>query len=793
MRRLPALLLVCFGLDGAGCGDSLICDGPGCIFSGREWARLQTLAIAKLPPPPQDPTMRDRDPVGAVALGKAFFSDARFSGASTQLDALKRPAAVGRAPAGQPANVSCASCHDLARGGADTESVPGNVSAGAGWTDVNALSVVNAVYQQLYGWNGRADSLWGLTFAVGEGATTMNGNRLHTLHVIIDNYWAAYTNVFGAPPDLVGVLSALPPDGKPGKVAGCDPTNASEPFGDAWDCVPPFEQDEVTRVLVNWAKALAAYMSTLVSSETPFDRFLAEGPGSTAISGAAKRGARLFVGKAGCIDCHATPLFSDGDFHDVGVPQTGDNVPTLADCPAGDKVCDCTGTGSGCLPWGLYDGVQKLSASPVLRTSRWSDDPRDTSRAADVGRPLTDAIKGAWRTPSLRNVALTAPYMHDGVYATLEEVVAHYSRGPDPGAVGTPAVDIKPLLLSADEQSDLVAFLETLSGGLASTPVGPATTTTGGGGAGGSVDGGMGGGGGAGPPPTATNLPCDVQTLLQRRCQPCHGSPPTNGALFPLVTYADLMPRAAEAVLLMSTGTEPRVGVPATTGEIATLQSWIDAGYPMAVCAASNPLPACQGFPPMTPLITNSSSSPFGGTPFGFQGTNIPPPAISTVTSPEGLVQALHVTIGPAGATDPASTYIGFGLPFGRPSCLDASAYNAVTFSIGGNFMGACPISASLVTSEDNSVQYGPAGTCAAGLACVPPSALLGPVSAQPTPTIVCFADMAAGQPLATVDPRALNGVQWLLQLPTDGSLCAADLTVSDVAFVSEPSCPQVP
>ena len=69
-------------------------------------------------------------------------------------------------------------CHDLERGGADVSSSPGHVSVGAGWTDVNALSVLNSAYRQVVFWNGRADSLWALNAVVAESSTTLNGNRL---------------------------------------------------------------------------------------------------------------------------------------------------------------------------------------------------------------------------------------------------------------------------------------------------------------------------------------------------------------------------------------------------------------------------------------------------------------------------------------------------------------------------------------------------------------------------------------------------------------------------------------
>jgi cytochrome c peroxidase len=446
----------------AGCGgralDDLFCDGAGCDFSDREWARLQTLS--PLPPVPPDPTNQFRDLPAAAALGRAFFTDARFSGLATQLDALGRPAPPARAAAGQPTGLSCASCHDAGHAGIDATSTPGDVSEGAGWTDVNALSVVNSAYNDLWFRNGRADSSWALGVGVAESPTTMNGNRLHTAWVIADNYRTAYDAVFapaGWPLPVPGrstdvpASTRFPLEGKPGQPA--------------WQAMAPSDQVLIARVLVNWAKAIDAYEATLTSGEAAFDRFVREGPSSDAISAAAKRGARLFVGKAACIDCHSGPLLSDGDFHNVGVPQAGFEVPTLADCPQ-DTACDCV-KGKGCLPWGAWDGVEKLRGNMYRRTSPWSDDPADDTRAADVDRPHantdTDPLKGAWRTPSLRSVALTAPYMHDGIFATLAEVVDHYNRGGDAAAVGVPAPSIKPLGLTDGEQADLVAFLDALS------------------------------------------------------------------------------------------------------------------------------------------------------------------------------------------------------------------------------------------------------------------------------------------------------------------------------------------
>ncbi|HEY8208937.1 MAG TPA: hypothetical protein VIG99_15710, partial [Myxococcaceae bacterium] len=273
----------------------------------------------------------------------------------------------------------------------------------------------------------------------------------------------------------------FPRNGKPGSKAGCQSNDATEPFFDAYDCMDPADQAMVTRTYVNFAKAIAAYESRLISRDSAFDRFVEAGPGSTLISDAARRGARLFVGKAACYECHNTPLFSDSQFHNVGVPQVGAAVPTEADCVAG-AVCDCV-AGTNCLPWGAWDGLKKLKSNGFRRDGPFSDAPTDTShqRFYDVAALVASNdesvadMKGQWRTPGLRDVALTGPYMHNGLFRTLEEVIWHYDGGGAPsGYAGTKSVRVKPLGLTEQEVSDLVAFLQALNG----APLPPSLVTS---------------------------------------------------------------------------------------------------------------------------------------------------------------------------------------------------------------------------------------------------------------------------------------------------------------------------
>jgi cytochrome c peroxidase len=503
----PALAAAVAALAAAaGCADldKLACNNGGnCGWSDVEVSRLEALADLPAAPPP-DPTNRHAADPAAAALGRQLFWDARFSGVATGTDAIGRPVPFGRAAAGQPLNIACVTCHDLHRAGVDAEPVPGNVSLGASWTATNAGTVFNEGFQPLPGWSGRHDSLWAQAAELAE--TVMGSNRLRVGWTLASFYRAAHDAVFtddplpmaGTTADLspaldpatgqckqapgcpascravtddasgaTGCWPRFPLDGRPGSKPGCQPGDAAEPFGDAFDCMDPADQTAATRALVDFGKAIAAFEMQLGSRNSAFDAFVADlrvghGNDSEAISDEARRGARLFVGKAGCSDCHNTPLLSDGKFYDIYVPQVGPGVPTLADCPRGG-ACDCD-TPANCLPFGVFDGNAKLRRSAFLRGSAFSDDPQDSSRQAYLTSDPESFPEGGYRTPSLRDVALTAPYMHDGAYATLEEVVAHYNRGGDADAVGEAAARIKPLYLTTSEQADLVEFLGKLTG-----------------------------------------------------------------------------------------------------------------------------------------------------------------------------------------------------------------------------------------------------------------------------------------------------------------------------------------
>ena len=157
----------------------------------------------------------------------------------------------------------------------------------------------------------------------------------------------------------------------------------------------------------NIARALASYVRTLRSGNAPIDQFL--GGERNALSPEAETGMRLFMGKANCVTCHVGPNFTDEKFHNTGVSG-----------------------GAG-----------------------------DPGRQAVTGR---EEDRGSFKVPSLRNVALTAPYMHDGSFATLEAVIDFYDCGGSPNLRLDP--EIRPLGLRLDQKKALVAFLNALTGEL---------------------------------------------------------------------------------------------------------------------------------------------------------------------------------------------------------------------------------------------------------------------------------------------------------------------------------------
>lgn len=409
------------------------CGGPPDGFTQTEWDAIQKMS--PLPPVPADPTNKYADNESAARLGQKLFFDKGYSGA---IDVADDGSNGGLGMLGETGKVACADCHLPEYDYADNRSKPNNVSLGAHWSKRNSPSLVNVAYYDWFTWAGRLDSLWAQGAASPE-SPDMAGDRCGLAHYLWTTYRDQYDAIFDD--KLPTALDPAAPDAARFP-AICKPKAAAGDPDGPWEKMEASDRKLIQRIMSNVGKAYAAYERKLVSGPTPLDNYVAGD--TSALSASAKRGLKLFVGKAFCVQCHAGAIFSDNKFHNLGVPQTGPNVPD-------------TDTGR-------IDELPKAMANPYNGTSEFSD-AKDVGQKKFEGLEATEADRGAFRTKNLRNVALSGPYYHDGSYATLAEVVDFYDRGGgDANFVGTKDVKLKPLHLTDQEKADLVAFLESLTG-----------------------------------------------------------------------------------------------------------------------------------------------------------------------------------------------------------------------------------------------------------------------------------------------------------------------------------------
>jgi cytochrome c peroxidase len=260
--------------------------------------------------------------------------------------------------------IACATCHVPARGFSDGQ--PRSTALNEQKLGRNTPTIVNRAFGSSYFWDGRASSLEETILLILRAHLGNSDEAIVQKLSSIRGYAERFRRVFGASVTMDGI-----------------------------------------------GKSLAAFVRTIFSGNSPFDRF--EAGDRTALSLQAQRGFKLFRGKANCTTCHVGFNFTDEQFHNTGV--------------------------------GLYN-----------------PDP-DLGRYAVTNR---DEDKGAFKTPTLRDLAQTAPYMHDGSLETLEKVVQFYNRG----GIKNPylAKELTPLHLTPQEQADLLAFLNSLTGAWVNTP-----------------------------------------------------------------------------------------------------------------------------------------------------------------------------------------------------------------------------------------------------------------------------------------------------------------------------------
>lgn len=383
---------------------------------------LASMHLGQLPPQPQDPSNAVEGSHAASELGKRLFNDARLSKDQT---------------------VSCATCHDARNQFQD--GLP--VARGVGVGSRRAMPIVGSGHSPWLFWDGRKDSLWSQALGPFEDAVEHGGNRARYAHQMQAFYRSEYEAIFGPMPDLSQSARNASPLGTPAEKA-------------AWAAMDPKTQADVNRIFSNMGKVIAAYEKKLTHGESRFDRYV-QGtvrgdPGAQQIlSKEEVNGLRIFIGKGQCVTCHNGPLFTDHSFHNTGVPPRDLRNPDRGRAAAIAKVQKDE---FNCL--GLFSDA-KPAQCQELRFIVTGD----------------HAMEGAFRTPSLRNVALRAPYMHAGQFSSIEEVIAHYVKAPtavvghtELANAGAGHSERRPIRLSEQEVKELAQFLGTLSGPIVEVP-----------------------------------------------------------------------------------------------------------------------------------------------------------------------------------------------------------------------------------------------------------------------------------------------------------------------------------
>ena len=289
---------------------------------------------------------------------------------------------------------------------------------------------------------GRAqDTLWSQALAPLEDPREQAGSRTQILHTLASDpdYVRAYGELFGPLPDPSDT-ERFPLHARP------VPAEHRHPHAVAWGLMSAEDRAAVDRVFVTWASRWpptsdASSRATRPSTASSRSwRAGATGP-TRAIGPGAQRGFAIFVGKGRCHFCHDGPNFSDGEFHTNRFP-----------------------TEEGVDP-GRPLGIRQLLRDPFNTRSAFADDGGEVGRLKLSFPRIESHLPGEFKTPTLRNVAETAPYMHEGQLRTLEEVIAFYStlQGAAPAPIHGENL-IQPLGLTEKEQADLLAFLESLTG-----------------------------------------------------------------------------------------------------------------------------------------------------------------------------------------------------------------------------------------------------------------------------------------------------------------------------------------
>ncbi|WP_089718343.1 cytochrome-c peroxidase [Candidatus Entotheonella palauensis] len=343
--------------------------------------------------------------------------------------------------------VSCASCHDPARYFSDGR----QRAQGLGEADRHTPSLAGVAHHHWFFWDGRRESLWSQALVPIEAAHEMGSTRLETIRYIAQQpaYRLAYQHLFGALPDAA-VFESLP--------------DRASPIGDAvaqtaWSKLPLRLKRQLNTAFANVGRVMSAYEHQLQPGPGRFDHYFdhyveavlngRSQAASALLSDNEIAGLKLFIsGRTRCLTCHNGPLMTNRGFHNIGTGNFDSKTPDF----------------------GRMLGLQAVLMTEFNCRGRYSG--RKSARCDKMQfmnrTEIQGMMRGAFKVPSLRNTAATAPYMHDGSFATLHDVMQHYRKPP---AANRQAMhELTPLELTDQEVEQLVAFLHTLTGDMATDP-----------------------------------------------------------------------------------------------------------------------------------------------------------------------------------------------------------------------------------------------------------------------------------------------------------------------------------
>ncbi|MCM2339522.1 cytochrome c peroxidase [Rhodoferax sp.] len=384
-------------------------------------ATLASMRLKEAGRRPFDPSNAYEQRTEAATLGRALFNDTRLS---------------------KNGQVACASCHS-----ADTQFQDGKqFGQGIGTGKRRTMPVMGAVHSPFLFWDGRKDSLWSQALGPMEDAAEHGGNRVRFVKLVHTYYKEQYQAVFGPMP----ALGKLPENASP---------SGSEAERAAWSAMHESSREAVNRVFANMGKAIAAFERNISYGESRLDQYAqatvaGEGRGQEVLTQQEVRGLRLFLTKGQCITCHNGPLLTDHAFHNTGVPPIDQAKP--------DR--------------GRAEGLKKLLHDEFNCLGRYSDAKPEQCGELQFLATNDPSQLAAFRTPSLRNVAERAPYMHAGQLSTLEQVLQHYADSPkavlghsELARPGEKHAERQTIRLSASEIQDVAVFLGTLTGPVVQT------------------------------------------------------------------------------------------------------------------------------------------------------------------------------------------------------------------------------------------------------------------------------------------------------------------------------------